>query len=328
MRIPEDIDWDQYLSAMSFLEASVIHWGSKWEDELLNELEHGSQPWGEMLPWSKTHGVFRFRPGELTVWAGYNGHRKSMLVGQVMLWLAKESRICIASLEMKPFQTMKRVCMQAAGCYPSKAFGSQFAKWTNDRICIYDQLDTVEQSRIFALIYYASRELGCGHVVIDSLTKCGLPDDDHTAEKKFVDRLQWLAKSLGVHIHLICHMRKGESEGKIPNKFDIKGSGSITDLPDNVMICWKNKRKEQALKKQKAGQALKPEEQDALEREDQALICEKQRHGDWEGAIKLWFHQPSLQFIASDHEGAMPFSLDSVKERPPIVAPGWEIYGD
>ncbi len=29
-----------------------------------------------------------------------------------------------------------------------------------------------------------------------------------------------------------------------PNKFDIKGTGAITDLVDNVFIVWRNKKKE------------------------------------------------------------------------------------
>lgn len=34
---------------------------------------------GDHLPWPKTHDNLRFRPGEVSLWMGINGHGKSML---------------------------------------------------------------------------------------------------------------------------------------------------------------------------------------------------------------------------------------------------------
>lgn len=325
MRIPDNIDFASYIEDASILEAGVIHWGNSWSDRLVDLAKHGRQIHGDKLPWSKTHNTFRLRGGELTIWAGVNGHRKSMAVGQIMLWLAQETRVCIASLEMKPEQTLWRMCCQAAGCSPGAGFAKTFAEWTEDRICIYDQLDTVETLRIFGLVHYAAKELGCTHVVIDSLMKCGIAEEDYAGEKRFVDRLQWIAKSLNIHIHLICHMRKGMSEDRVPNKFDVKGTGGITDLADNVVIVWKDKRKEQAKKKQQAGGVLSQEESEALSRPDQKIIVEKQRHGDWEGGFLFWFDDASLQFVGEEGRGAMPFHIDS---KPNIKVPGWEVYED
>lgn len=326
MRIPDNIDWQKYIEGMSMLEASVTHWGNHWEHDLQDLLEQGDQITGIKLPWAKTHNCFRLRPGELSIWAGINGHRKSMLLGQVMLWAAKESKVCIASLEMEPRKTLFRMAKQAAGCFPSKSFSKEFTDWCEDRICIYDQLDTVADQRIFALVYYAAKELGCGHIVIDSLSKCGIGDDDYAGEKRFVDKLQWLAKSLKVHIHLVCHMRKGMSEDRVPNKFDVKGTGGITDLADNVLIVWKDKRKEQAKKKLAAHQTLTDEENEAMARPDQKLIVEKQRHGDHEGGFLLWFHDPSMQFIPKEDGGAIPFKIPTKQNS--IPAPGWDVYSE
>lgn len=324
MRIPENVDLVQYLADTALLEGQVIHWGNHWAEELVDLAKHGKQIWGAQLPWSKTHNCFRLRPGELTIWAGINGHRKSMLLGQVMLAAAMHSPVCIASLEMKPAETLMRMCRQAASCYPGVAFAKAFADWCEDRVCIYDQLDTVEELRILGMVYYAARELGCKHVVIDSLSKCGLPEADYAAEKKFVDRLQWAAKTLKVHIHLVCHIRKGMSEDRVPNKFDVKGTGGITDMADNVVIVWKDKRKEQAAKKQKAGQTLTSDELEALSSPDQKMIVEKQRHGDWEGAFVFWFDESSLQFLSE--ESIKPIPVDIGSKSRAVVAPGWEIY--
>jgi len=115
--IPDNIDFEKYLSDISFLEASDLKWAGGWKDELRDRERNGVQIVGEKLPWTKTHDYFRLRPGELTIWAGYNGHRKSMLVGQVMLWLCRDNPVCIASFEMTPLESLFRMCQQAAGCY-------------------------------------------------------------------------------------------------------------------------------------------------------------------------------------------------------------------
>jgi twinkle protein len=69
----------------------------------------------------------------------------------------------------------------------------------------------------------------------------------------------------------------------------LKGSGSITDQADNVFIVWKNKEKAQII-------AENPHHFDR-EVPDAVLVCEKQRNGEWEGKLKLWFDYKSQQFI-------------------------------
>jgi twinkle protein len=84
-------------------------------------------------------------------------------------------------------------------------------------------------------------------------------------------------------------MRKGDDENHVGGKFDLKGSGAITDQVDNVFIVWRNKRK--ALERQQNGVV-----DESIP--DAALVCEKQRNGDWEGRIGLWFHPDSNQYVA------------------------------
>lgn len=312
MIIPTNIDFAKYIADVSFLEAQELHWADHWEDALADRITHGVALDGDVLPWEKTHSIIRLRPGELSIWAGINGHFKSMLVGQVMLWLSRYTRVCVASLEMRPEETLLRMARQAAGCHPSSDWARKFVKWGYERICIYDQLDTVESDRILGMVHYAAHELGCKHVVIDSLTKCGLREEDYAAEKKFVDRLQWAAKHYRIHIHLVCHMRKGSSEQEIPNKFSIKGSGAITDLADNVFICWKDKLIKKAKDKIKSGQPLTDAESERYNdpnKADQLLVVEKQRAGAFEGAIKLWFNEDSLQFAGTNEGKNMHFEI-------------------
>lgn len=301
------IDLDAYIAQIGLRESEELHWGTKWQRDVLARIVNGDQITGDKLPWSKTHGGVRLRPGELSIWAGINGHRKSMILGQVMLWLAREHRVCIASLEMRPDETLLRMARQAFGGMPGVEEAGMFLDGCNGRICLYDQLDSVDADRILGVVHYAANELQCSHIVIDSLTKCGIAGDDYAKQKRFVDRLQWAAKSYGVHVHLVCHMRKGKDENDRPGKFDVRGASEITDLADNVFICWKDKDREDAIQREQNGLELFPNHLKALERPDQILDVAKQRHGQYEGAYSLWFHRGSLQFLGSDDSRSMPW---------------------
>jgi len=262
-------------------------------DDLIAFFNSDSVYSGASLPWQKTHEQFRLRPGEVTLWAGFNGSGKSLVLGQIMLHLLKEQKACIASLEMKPVTTLARMCRQALGSNkPTDEYVKRFCERGGNKFWLYNQLGTVSSERIISVIHYATERLGVHHFVIDSLMKCGISDDDYTGQKRFVDRLCAAAKDTECHIHLVAHSRKGQDELTPPGKMDVKGSGSITDQVDNVMTVWRNKRKEHAIASSKADEKI-------LNEPDTLVICDKQRNGEWEGKIGLWFNQPSMRFLES-----------------------------
>jgi len=266
---------------------------SDYIDEVKLRIAQGPTHYGERLPWNKAFDNVRLRPGEVSIWAGINGHGKSLLLGQVLLWLPHDQKCLIASLEMPPVSTIDRMCRQTLPSgIPSDKYVEEFAQAT-DNIWIYDQTDTVPAERMLAMLNYAAKELGMNHLMIDSLVKCGIAPDDYGKQKDFVDRLCWIAKTNKVHIHLVHHVRKGDKEGKTPDKFDIKGAGEITDLVDNVFIVHRNKNKERKMEAKQAVDELEP---------DAVIAVAKQRHGGWEGSIPLYFHKSSQQFMgAPDH---------------------------
>jgi twinkle protein len=224
------------------------------------------------------------------VWAGINGHGKSLLTGQVVLGLmAQKQRCMIASFEMKPVVTLKRLCRQAScGAQPTERFARDFARWTDGKLWLYDQQGQVDVPRVAAVLRYCAQELQMQHVVIDSLMKCVRGEDDYNGQKEMLDLLTSIARDTGMHVHLVHHIRKSDDEGRVPGKFDLKGSGSISDQADNVMVVWRNKRK------QFDAQSGKTVDEDAP---DAMVNCEKQRNGEWEGRIALWFHDASQQYL-------------------------------
>lgn len=307
----DEIDFEAYLAATEN-EAKVKKatvWKSEFIDELTNPPEDRSIP----MPWTSTADSFAFRPGEVTVWAGGNGSGKSLMTGQVMLGLIKQNqKICIASFEMKPKVTLKRMIRQFAG----KSLESnhyiktpidqkqdaydRFFGFIDNRLWLYDQQGTVNSRIIEAMCHHCATKLKIQHVVIDSLMKCIPGEDSYNEQKDFVDRLTAIARDHDIHIHLVHHIRKLSSEEVRPGKADLRGSSAITDQVDNVLILWRNKKKQHSLER---GEQVDPMTPDAY------LMCEKQRNGEKEPWFEFYFHADSQQFI--DRFNGMPMAFDA-----------------
>lgn len=247
---------------------------------------------GALMPWPKTHRLFKFRPGEVTVWCGINGHGKSMITSQVALDLAWQGeRPCVASLEMQPRRTLWRMVRQAAGlAEPSIPYIKRFLGWLDRRLYVFDHVGTVDPQLIFGAIRYAHLQHKAQHFFVDSLMKITKGEDDYNLQKDTMDQLTVIARDLNMHIHVIHHVRKGENEFTVPGKFDGKGSGAISDLADNWITCWRNKRKEHGL-------TANPTDAKLLAEPDEILNIDKQRNGEWEGRIALWFDHGSMSYV-------------------------------
>lgn len=297
---------------LAMLEAQDVKDPSPWEvrKRILDRHANGKAMTGLTLPWGKTHGQVRLRPGEVSVWAGFNAHNKSTLLSQVGVWAAQEARVAVASFEMELEDTYNLMARQAAGgVNPDPRWVNDFLTWCQDRIYVYDMLDSVPAQRVLSAVDYMAETLKCGVVVIDSLMMVRGVVDDMEREREFVSMLAALAKHYKIHIALAHHMRKPQhgDESYIPNKFDLRGSGGIADIAHTIFICWNNKARKQIKDKLDSGIPLTSEEGLRWEREekrpDQLLIVAKQRHAEFEGPIALWQH-PSRQFIARERDHA------------------------
>jgi len=277
--------------------------------ELIERLGKPQALTGQSLPWLKAKNLFRFRPGEVTLWAGVNGHGKSLMTGQLALeFLALRQRVCIASFEMKPHSTLGRMLRQWAGFSPTEDAATgregvaamrdlyeQFGAIADRHLWFYDQQGTVTVAQMSGVARYCAKELCIQHLFIDSLMKCVKGEDDYNGQKAFVDELTAIARDYNIHVHLVHHIRKLENEAKKPDKTDVKGTGAITDQVDNILLVWRNK----AINR-------RDEEPDA------ALICCKQRHGEWEGGLNLWFDPASQQFVEGQGMQAIDYSARCV----------------
>lgn len=304
---PDQIDFSAYLEETEA--RAKVRPADVYLDEMVQRIgAPDEQEAGAYLPWRKTHNLIRLRPGEVTLWAGINGHGKSLVTGLVGTSLVLQGeRVCIASFEMKPRKTLHRMARQFTGFDDTGDLGrdprarealadlyDQLKGVCRDRLWIYDQQGSVKTETMIGVARYCAKELGIKHLFIDSLMKCIKGEDDFNGQKYFVDELTAIARDYDCHIHLVHHLRKLGKETEQPDKADVKGSGAVTDQVDNLMLVWRNKQKELD---REAGKQVLPDDPDTV------VFCRKQRNGTgWEGPIRLWFEPESMRFVS--HHGA------------------------
>lgn len=236
----------------------------------------------------------RFRAGEVTAWAGYSGHRKSMVTGQVAIELAiQRQRVLVISLEMSPAKTLARMARQFTG----QAIPSDLARFhsASRDLFLFDHSGRITPAQCIAVCNYFAQELGGQHVFIDSfMMVCG-SEESMDDQKQMTTDLVRMAQDTGMHVHLVAHCRKPSTgdEGKAPGKHDLRGTAAITDQCSNVVTVWANKPKQDAMREADAKGVMCSK----LDEPDCELTVCKQRNGEFEGRLKLWLDRQSLRFV-------------------------------
>lgn len=296
--IQDDIDLSEYLRAAEDLRV-LVRPAKAYEHDL--KIELAPRIPGERksaMRSTKLRDRIEFRSGEVTVWAGYNGARKSLFTGQVALDLVRQGEpTLMASFEMAPVRTLGRMARQAWGIdRPSPEQIRRFLEWS-ESLFIFDHKGTIKPARCTAVCRYFAEELKGRHAFIDSMMMvCG--SEEHLDEQKqFMTGIVRMAIETGLHVHLIAHCRKPTDENKPPSKYDLRGSAAISDQADNVITVWMNQSKKAA-----SGAFIRDRIQpDAL------ITVEKQRNGSYEGRSQLWFHEESLRFVDDAADFVDPF---------------------
>ena len=260
----------------------------------------GEEP-GYTLPFAKTAGKVRFRPGEVTVWTGSTGSGKSQLVSYCTAhWIAEGSKVCVASLEMAPAQQLRRMVKQVACTgVPSQDFADRTLEWIDAGMMVFDLVGKAKVSRILEIFDYARARYGCDQFVIDSLMRLGMQTDDYNAQEETMYQIVDWAVARGVHVHFVCHSRKAE-QGKGPATADeIKGPMELGANAFNIVTVWRDRHWEELAALRDAGSPLTDKQTAYLERYPVTMTVVKQRNGDWEGRVGLRFNQDNYQYAGS-----------------------------
>jgi twinkle protein len=307
--IPDDIDFAAYERETEC--KAKVRRASDFSDELDTEFAPRTGPRKASMFSTKLRDVIEFRPGEVTCWAGFNGHRKSMFTGQVALDLCvQRERTLIVSLEMKPRKTLARMCRQAtARAIPTPDERRRFMSWSDGLLWLFDHEGRLLPDRAIAVCRYFAKELQGRHVVIDSLMKVVQSEESLDEQKRMVGDLCDIAKETDLHVHLVAHCKKpaGMGEDKPPTKYDIRGSAAISDQCSNVILVWQDKAKRA---KQTAAQLTgQPTGEDLLNRWDAILAIDKQRNGEVEGKFGLFFDDATLRFTDNPLTAVEPYAF-------------------
>jgi twinkle protein len=351
IRLPDGIkDANEALQNRLFEEMEAAYAGAKTEDpeNLKNASEYltavteillspDGKPiiHGIPMPWSTPTGEFHWRLGEVTLFSGYNGSGKTMFLNALTIELGLLGRkVCDFSFEVVPAQTLRYMVSQTLGKdFPDDIDElKQAVNFVSEFLWFYDHIGLVKLDEVFAAMEYAHRRYGIQFFIVDSWMKLGIALDDWTAQSMAMERFCQFAMDRGVHIIIVAHSKKTESERERGGKMQIKGTGDLSDKASNIFVIHRNKKKEDEIKAQKEKNT-----QDArikidsimFSQHDAILACEKQKNGNGEEPLwRLWFDLKSRQYSTSKVTPKAKIAIQELltePEPPPPDEPDAEI---
>ena len=259
---------------------------------------------GQSLPWSYTFAQdrFAFRPKQVSIWSGYNGHGKTTMLSYCMMHAINCGQVCcMASLEIPgEITVLKAVRQTSCKEIPDDDELDASLNWLGDRLWIYDHIGDQKLKEVLDVLLYARRRYGATQLIIDSLMMLSVDGDDYNEQARITKKLKEFARDHNCHIHMVVHPKKAKERGQTPDSSDVKGTGTQTDAVDNVLLVWLNKKKLMA----KRDQQLRgiPMPYDLSQEPDATLTIDKNRMTGWTAVIPLWFNDASCQYLSDPND--------------------------
>lgn len=339
--VKTDADRAEYVAQMQKDMAAP----SDYMPEHVNNLYSDKPIPGYLSPWRGLDSIdsfgrkqFRFRSGEITLLVGINGHGKSLVVGDCVVGItAQGGRTMIASMEMPGADTTERLASEIIGCDVANGRHLMEAAnyWMDGKISIYTKRGRAKLTEILDRAKFYADNFGLDTLVIDSMMMFGISQEDLRGQDNFVEELKNFTTTNPVHVFIIVHPKKSENENYRVGKMDIKGSGGITDLSDNVLAIQRNRKKEDKIyeleRKRKRGCVESiAADMVALDSEpDATLYVDKHRKFGTCPTVPLWFDNGSLQFHDTQHFKTRHFtsvSLPEIVVKPPTAAQAMQLH--
>ncbi len=277
--------------------------------ELRNIAEFSDAAWESLYPTSQATqgttppvnlGDWRCRFGELSIWTGISSHGKTIMLNNFAVNDARQGeKICLVSLEMPASELAATLIRIVLGTYPQtqhREKSDAALAWLGDKFWLVDKVGVLHWSKVLPLLAYAAKRYGCTRFVIDSLVRLGVRDDDLDGQAEAVSAILAFAAEYG-HVHLVVHPKKGEDETTAPGKFNVRGSGSMTDLCHNGFTVWRNKDKEKKMQEMRDGIGNQHDRAKIEGAMDAQISMWKNRKTGQEPWQRLWFHKGSGQFL-------------------------------
>jgi twinkle protein len=237
-----------------------------------------------------------FCPGELTLWSGPSGHGKSQVLSDcIPHWMQEGGTVCLASLEMAPRQSLKRLIKQVGNVdRPTQGYLKACMDYLDESLLIYNKVGKADVSHMLQIFDYAHSRYGCDIFIVDSLIRLGIASDDYTGQENAVYKMVEWVIARNVHLHLVAHSRKSERGAGPGGTEDVKGASEIGSNAFNILSIWRNREHEEAIAK------ATDQEKKELEKSPGVILnVAKNRNGDFEGRAGLWFDKETYRYRSS-----------------------------
>lgn len=299
------------------LDPPELRRAGEFRDQVVNLFwPAGGTEVGYRLPFAKVWDKVVFRPGELSVWTGATTMGKSQILSHASVGFGDQgARVCIASLEMSPSQLVKRMVKQAGNVdRPTIEFIDRIVGWLDEWVWVFAVQGKSPVSRMLEIFEYSRARYGCDVFIVDSLMRLGVGSEDYEGQEKAVyDIVNWTVQK-NVHTHLVAHARKADRQAAgVPDTEDVKGASEIGSNAFNIFSIWRNKKLEDEIAQfvaalQAGDQSAQFKLDEIAEQPTVILNVAKQRNGDWDGKVGLWFDRGTYQYrSAGDLKGGTAF---------------------
>ena len=217
-------------------------------------------PWASELT-KKTRGI---RKGEMLLLTAGSGIGKSTTAREIAYHLKMHYglKIGMVMLEESPKKTIRDLL----SIHLSKPLHLMWNDSTKEDIkkhydevfgdgnfVLYDHFGSIESSSLLEKIRYLIVSEGCDFVIFDHISIAVTALDDNGAnERQVIDRLMTQLRSLveetGAGIVLVSHLRKTDTKtkpfenGGLISLDDLRGSGSLKQLPDTIIALERNQQ--------------------------------------------------------------------------------------
>lgn len=205
------------------------------------------------------------RGGEVIMVTSGSGMGKSTFVRQqALMWgKAMGKRVGLAMLEESVEETAEDLIglnnhvrlRQSDDLKNAIIEDGRFDQWFdelfgNDTFHLYDSFAEAEADRLLAKLAYMRTGLGCDVIVLDHISIV-VSASEESDERKMIDRLmtklKGFAKSTGVVLVVICHLKnpekgKAHEEGRPVSITDLRGSGALRQLSDTIIALERNQQ--------------------------------------------------------------------------------------
>lgn len=222
-----------------------------------------SFPW-ECRMQEMTQGI---RKGEMLMLTAGTGIGKSTAAREIAFKLSTQDKLKVGMVMLE--ENVKRTLRELLSLQVNKPLSMMWKKMDNKddlrepfkqlfgdgRFFLYDHFGSMDEKSLMEKIRYLIVGEGCDFIVFDhiSIAVSGLEDAGND-ERKTIDRLMTKLRSLveetGAGMIIVSHLKKPSGsdssfeEGATISLDDLRGSGTLKQLPDTVIALERNQQSE------------------------------------------------------------------------------------